>query len=265
MLTPLHLLDRLEPRRLLDATLANGVLTVEGTAASDDIVVYLFRAEPGADAVYDVEVGPIGGERPTRFWQFPAADVKSVAVRAGGGDDVVDLAAATIAAPANPLSEISPVPVPARIDGGLGNDTIYGGESRDTVTGGFGNDRIEGRGGDDLLLGGYGNDRIHGGDGNDLVLAGPGDDSISGDQGDDRLFGESGNDWLGAFSEGPSDEPGNDLLVGGPGEDSLMGGSGDDRLFGGSGRDRFFFSDRPSEMIDRTPDERVDAPPPGVF
>jgi hypothetical protein len=61
MLTPLRSLHRLKPRRLLDATLAGGILTVEGTAASDDIIVYVFRAEPGADAAYHVEVGPIGG------------------------------------------------------------------------------------------------------------------------------------------------------------------------------------------------------------
>lgn len=253
--------EPLESRRLLSAALVNGVVVVVGTPLSDDIRIY---RQPGPNDApqYAVEIGPINGEQPTRLWTFPASQVRSIWVRAGSGDDVVDLAVATFALPA--MVGYGPATVPAHIDGGLGGDKIYGGGSRDSILGGFGNDRIEGRGGEDLLLGGYGNDLIHGGDGNDLVFGGPGDDRLSGDQGDDRLFGNTGNDWLGAFSEGPSDEPGNDLIVGGLGEDSLMGGNGDDRLFGGPGQDHFFFSDAAGEMRDRTPDERVDAPPPGI-
>ena len=257
--------EPLESRRLLDATLVNGVVEVVGTPLSDDILIYR-QPDIEGNPVYAVVIGPINGERstrPTRLWTFPAAQVRSFSVRAGSGDDVVDLAVATFSLPAT--IDYGPVTVPSQIDGGLGDDKLYGGEARDVIVGGFGRDRIEGRGGEDLLLGGYGNDLIHGGGGNDLVLAGPGNDSVSGDEGDDRLFGDTGNDWLGAFSEGPSDEPGNDLIVGGPGADTLMGGNGDDRLYGGPGPDRFFFSDGPSEMKDRGPEDRVDAPPPGVL
>ena len=44
------------------------------------------------------------------------------------------------------------------IDGGAGNDTLYGGPG----------------GGDDVMAGGLGNDRLFGGQGNDTLTGGPG-------------------------------------------------------------------------------------------
>ena len=250
-------IDRLEPRRFLDATLANGVLLVEGTGLSDDIVVYFYRADPGAEAFYNVEIGPVNGERPTRLWQFPAAEVKSVVVRAGAGDDVVDLSAPY--APGNILTEVGPVAVPARVDGGLGSDTITGGTARDFLYGSFGNDQINGGPGDDWIDGGWGNDVLHGNAGNDFVYGAAGNDVVGGDEGNDRLFGGSGDDFLGSLGFGPRPtEPGNDILVGGAGENRLVGGEGKDSLFGGTGRDHFSRADDESEMLDRTPDEPID-------
>ena len=252
----------LEPRRLLSAAVVNGVLVLTGTSAPETFVV-IHSAVDGQLQTYWGSIAPNPPTSLPERFEFPAAGVRSIAVRAGAGNDVVDLAIATFTLDAAP--GVGPPTIPSRIDGGLGDDELHGTHVRDTILGGFGNDRINGWGADDLILGGYGDDRVHGGAGNDIVLGGPDDDRIAGDEGDDRLFGESGNDWLGAFADGPSGEPGNDLLVGGPGEDTLMGGNGDDRLLGGSGRDRFFFSDRPSEMLDRTPDEPVSAPPPGLL
>ena len=249
----------LEARRLLSAAVVDGVLVLTGTTAAETFIV-IHSAVAGQPETYSVTITPRGGD--AEHQDFPAEGVHSIAVRAGAGDDVVDLAIATFAIDAAP--GVGPPMIPSRIDGGLGDDELHGTPVRDTINGNFGNDRIYGEGGDDLILGGFGDDLVHGGAGTDLVLGGPGNDRIAGDAGNDLLFGESGNDWLGAFTDGPSDEPGNDLLVGGPGSDFLMGGNGDDRLFGGTGRDTFFFSDRPSEMLDRTPDEPVWAPPPGA-
>ena len=256
------LIAPLEARRLLSAAVVDGVLVLAGTAAPEKFIV-LHSAVNNQPETYSVSITSIPPSGPGEHYDFPAEGVRSIAVRAGAGNDVVDLAIATFAIDA--VAGVGPPMISSRIDGGLGNDELHGTPVRDTILGSFGNDRINGWGGEDLILGGYGEDRVHGGAGNDIVLGGPGNDRLAGDEGDDRLFGESGNDWLGAFADGPSDEPGNDLLAGGSGEDTLMGGSGDDRLFGGTGRDRFFFSDRPSEMLDRTPDEPVSAPPPGIL
>lgn len=106
------------------------------------------------------------------------------------------------------------------IDGGKGNDTLYGG---------LGDDKLDGDKGDDKLYGGVGDDRLKGG------------------KGHDQLYGEAGDDRL----EGGS---GNDILVGGLGADRLKGGDGNDTFRytslaeGGdtvndfqSGRDTFVF------------------------
>ena len=63
------------------------------------------------------------------------------------------------------------------IDGGAGNDTLYGGPGGgdDDMTGGPGNDRLFGGQGNDTLVGGPGDDRLAGGHGNDVFVFGPGE------------------------------------------------------------------------------------------
>jgi len=260
MTAPLPLrpfIDPLEPRRLLSASLKGDVLYVEGSSLSDSILI---RQEPGpTDApVYSVEIGPNdGSDRLTQLFQFPARSVGSILVRAGSGNDLVDMAIATYAVPA--IVGFAPVAVPTNVDAGLGDDQVYGGTARDSVYGSFGNDQIFGGDGNDFLVGGWGNDLLRGGRGDDFVSGGAGDDIVGGDDGNDRLFGGTGNDSLGSVGAGPHPtEPGNDLLFGGPGEDRLVGGEGTDRLFGGSGRDHFSRADDVGEMLDRTADEPID-------
>lgn len=128
------------------------------------------------------------------------------------------------------------------IDGGSGNDYIYGQGKDDILFGGIGNDFIWG---DDLnttLLPGlyHGNDYIDGGDGNDQLVGGGKDDIIYGGIGDDNIWGDDieaslpqafhGNDTLYGGA-------GNDYLYGGAGNDTLDGGDNDDQLLGGDGND----------------------------
>jgi Ca2+-binding RTX toxin-like protein len=64
------------------------------------------------------------------------------------------------------------------------------------IQGGAGNDLIYGRNGNDTLRGGQGNDTLIGINGNDRLLGNQGNDSLSGGNGDDTLWGGWGNDWL---------------------------------------------------------------------
>ncbi|WP_440683396.1 calcium-binding protein, partial [Cysteiniphilum halobium] len=137
------------------------------------------------------------------------------------------------------------------IDGGKGNDKLYGniyddvlfgGDGNDYIDAGLGDDIIDGGTGDDYLYGGtHGNDTIFGGDGNDYIDAGLGDDIIDGGKGDDYLyggthgndtiFGGDGNDYIDAGL-------GDDIIDGGKGDDYLYGGMhGNDTIFGGDGND----------------------------
>ncbi len=117
------------------------------------------------------------------------------------------------------------------IDGGRGDDELYGMAGNDRVSGGEGDDRIWGNSGNDRLQGNAGDDELRGGKGNDVLEGGDGNDLLNGNSGNDVLYGGAGNDTLLGTS-------GNDWLLGGEGDDRLDGGSGNDGLFAGPGNDQ---------------------------
>ena len=254
--------EALEGRRLLSASVQDGVLLVEGTGGPERIRVWEFRE---GKLEYTVLITPIPYAGTAEFHDIPGEGVRLVSVRALGGDDVVDVRSS----PLDPGS--FPLRLPTRVDGGVGNDTVYGSRARSFITGGFGNDAIYGSDADDWINGGWGNDTISGGSGNDVIFGDRGDDSLAGDFGNDRLSGGPGNDRLGRLPVGPlAGEVGNDFMNGGDGVDRIFGGVGTDRLFGGPGRDVWLEGwspaekDTPAERVDRTPDEPVEMIPATV-
>ena len=108
---------------------------------------------------------------------------------------------------ANDTFSIDPEPaelnaLPVTANGGGGNDNLkdFSPAAR-TLDGGDGNDVMFGSGGNDTLRGGNGNDEVDGEDGND---------NVSGGAGDDKLFGDH-------FKA-----PGADVIDGGPGFDRVI-------------------------------------------
>ncbi|HEX3150089.1 MAG TPA: DUF5666 domain-containing protein [Gemmataceae bacterium] len=202
-------LESLNDRALPSATLLNGVLTVDGTAGRDVIVV----RQSGARLIVKGQMIDVNG---TLVKSVAASSVHQVNVAAGAGNDTINL---------------SGVHVPTSVDAGDGNDTVFGGTSDDVIDGGAGNDRINGGQGNNDELGGSGDDSLNGGAGND---------SLFGEAGDDRLNGQSGNDDMdgGADDDVLRGEAGDDSLQGGDGNDDLNGGIGDDNDDGGAGNDR---------------------------
>lgn len=114
--------------------------------------------------------------------------------------------------------------------GGAGRDTLDGGPGDDTLAGGAGQDVLDGGPGRDALLGDEDNDLLDGGDDEDVLDGGPGNDDLDGGDADDVLRGGAGDDALVGGD-------GNDVLTGADGADRLFGRDGDDRLSGGPGDD----------------------------
>lgn len=125
------------------------------------------------------------------------------------------------------------------VDGGAGDDIIwghnpgeflYGGADNDWIDGGAGNDSLFGGTGNDSVVGGLGNDRLWGDDGNDTLIDTAGDNTLYGGLGDDSAYGGNGNDTI-------QGDDGNDLISDTGGANQLNGGIGNDFIYGGSGVD----------------------------
>lgn len=162
-----------------NAKLVNGVLAVNGTAGNDKLRV---------DRVGTNLLARLGNRV---LGSFPEAQVLSILVNAGAGNDEVRIQrsltiGATIFGGAGH----------DKLYGGSGNDVLSGGDGNDTISGGDGDDEIFGLAGRDLLLGDGGHDKIWGGLDHDIIFGGDGDDELDGGDGRDLLYGGRGLDFL---------------------------------------------------------------------
>ncbi len=89
------------------------------------------------------------------------------------------------------------------LNGGTGNDALFGTSAADTLNGNAGND---------LLLGGANGDTLNGGDGNDILDGGNGADTMSGGTGDDIYVVDAAGDII---SEAAGAAGGVDTVSGG--------------------------------------------------
>jgi serralysin len=145
-------------------------------------------------------------------------------IHGGTGDDTINGGPNTTGTPdqlygdeGNDIIKAGSQTVGSLLDGGAGNDQLYGSFAADTINGGDGNDYLSSGGGADIMHGGAG------------------DDSLKGGTAAAQLYGDDGNDTLVGGS-------GNEYLSGGNGNDKLTGGGGTDTLNGGAGNDTFIFA-----------------------
>ena len=96
------------------------------------------------------------------------ANLDSLVIEAGAGNDVID-------ASAMPAASMNLV-----LNGGAGNDDLRGGAGNDVLNGGDGNDVLTGGRGADQMFGGSGNDHFiwNPGDGSDVLEGGSGVDTM---------------------------------------------------------------------------------------
>jgi len=169
-----------------------------------------------------------------------AQQAQNLVIKGGAGHDFITSSGAAYTSQPN-----------ITIDGGKGNDVIFGGKGDDTITGGRGKDVVFGGKGDDtikggrgrdVVFGGKGDDTIQGGRGRDVIFGGKGDDTIQGGRGGDTIFGGKGDDTIkgGRGRDIIFGGRGDDTIHGGRGNDTIYGGRGDDTIFGGRGKDVIF-------------------------
>ena len=99
------------------------------------------------------------------------------------------------------------------------------------LTGSSMNDNLAGDGRDNVIDGGAGDDKLYGGPigGDDVMFGGAGDDMVFGGKGDDELFGDGGeSENVDKTVVVNARMAGNDTLKGGPGSNTMSGGPGND-------------------------------------
>jgi Ca2+-binding RTX toxin-like protein len=163
-----HLVEQLEPRRLLSATLKGAVLFIGGNRR--------VTLSMGKSATSTLNVR-VGDARTT----YRGSQVKQIRITGTSGPDRI---------------EAGKVKIPMWIIGRVGNDTITGGDANDTIWGEDGADSISGGGGRDSIRGGKGSDELAGGGGNDKIY---------GEGGNNLLLGGGGNDVLCASTNAAAD------------------------------------------------------------
>ncbi len=236
-----NLIESLESRRLLSASLSNGILTVLGTASNDTLTF----ERNGSDLIVRMN-----GERD----DFTLENVRVILIDVGTGADSVILGNRNI---------------PTHVRGGRGNDTISGSDAKDTLYGEGGDDYIYGNAGNDVIDGGGEADTLLGGSGKrdlvnyssrlgNLTVDLSGDATDDGESGEnDSVFtdieiilGGNGNDNLSTKSSKQctlAGGDGDDTLTGGSSGDVFDGGDGNDLMYGNAGNDKFLADDDPNQ------------------
>jgi len=171
-------------------TFANGVLTVEGgegkivprCASDGEITVSGVSVDNGPAYCRDLRRIEASSSVSTLF------DFSQLPDNLGGGQGPIEIHAVSTVSDPTEYSDDKFIGAPGHInvfDGGLGFDSITGGNLNDSLSGGADSDKITGGPGNDILFGGSAADKL---------LGGPGRDTLKGGSGSDKLVGGPGKD-----------------------------------------------------------------------
>ncbi len=154
------------------ATLSNGALSL--MADDSDNTIDVTCSGPGGNVQVDA-TDPSSGV-------VPCASISSLTVTGGAGNDAINLLG-VLRSEFTALTAVS-------IDGGDGDDTIFGSPFNDAITGGAGNNWLDASTGDDTITIGAGNDIVYGNLGDDTIYltTASGGRYIDGGTGNDTLF-----------------------------------------------------------------------------
>lgn len=172
-------------------------------------------------------------------------DLSKIKLTTGATGDFVALQAFVSNEDTDTFAQNSSYSSIQNLEGGSGNDTLYGDAQENLFRGGAGND---------VLFGGAGADKLYGDTGNDFIQGGLGDDMLDGGTGIDTLsyadatggvrvnIGNASIDGI-AANYGAGSGVGTDTvygfehIIGSDYNDSLLGNNEDNFLIGGLGND----------------------------
>jgi Ca2+-binding RTX toxin-like protein len=200
--------------------LNNGQLQIIGTEGRDVVHIKIDGSDGDSDRTLKVMANLDVGGGNAQF-DFNLSDVTSILIIGCGGNDH--------------LHVDKKVMIPASIDGGAGDDQIWGGGGNDTITDMIGNNDIKSGAGSDIITVGNGHNKIDAGSGNNSVTAGNGNNKIKADGGSDG--GADGNNVI-VVGNGDNDidtGDGNDTITSGSGKDKIRSGDGNNTIFAGDG------------------------------
>ncbi len=171
-------------------TFANGVLTINGgegkivprCASDGEITVSGAFVDNGPVYCRDLRKIEASSSVSTLF------DFSQLPDDLGGGQGPIEIHATSTVSDPTEFSDDKFIGAPGHInifDGGIGFDSITGGNLNDSLSGGADSDKIDG---------GPGNDILRGGSAADKLLGGPGRDTLVGEGGSDKLVGGPGRD-----------------------------------------------------------------------
>ncbi len=171
-------------------TFTNGVLTINGgegkivprCASDGEITVSGAFVDDGPVYCRDLRRIEASSSVSTLF------DFSQLPDDLGGGQGPIEIHAVSTVSDPTEFSDDKFIGAPGQInvfDGGLGFDSITGGNLNDSLSGGADSDKIDG---------GRGNDTLYGGSAADKLLGGPGRDTLKGGSGSDKLVGGPGRD-----------------------------------------------------------------------
>ncbi len=171
-------------------TFTNGVLTVTGgegkivprCASDGEITVSGVSVNDGPAYCRDLRRIEASSSVSTLY------DFSQLPDNLGGGQGPIEIHAISTVSDPTEYSDDKFVGAAGHLnifDGGLGFDSIVGGNLNDRLSGGADSDKIDGGRGDDFLRGGSGADKL---------LGGPGRDTLKGGSGNDGLVGGPGKD-----------------------------------------------------------------------
>jgi Ca2+-binding RTX toxin-like protein len=171
-------------------TFANGLLTVNGgegkivprCASDGEITVSGVFVDNGPAYCRDLRRIEASASVSTLF------DFSQLPDSLGGGQGPIEIHASSKASDPTEYADDKFIGAPGHVnifDGGLGFDSITGGNLNDRLSGGADSDKIDGGRGDDILRGGSAGDKL---------LGGPGRDTLKGGGGSDKLVGGPGRD-----------------------------------------------------------------------